>query len=58
MAKDDSDLGFGHFSTDETEHDWLTRSYDGCESTAAPDGKIGPMTEEELHEILRKVKIR
>lgn len=27
------DLGFGFFSTAETENDWRTRSYDGLEST-------------------------
>lgn len=26
------DLGFGHFSTAETENDWKWRSYDGLES--------------------------
>ncbi len=34
MPKDDNDLGFGHFSTAETENDWLFRQYDGLESTA------------------------
>jgi hypothetical protein len=30
---DYTDMGFGHFSTNETENDWHTRSYDGLEST-------------------------
>ncbi len=32
--KNNNDLGFGHFSTAETEKDWLLRHYDGLESTA------------------------
>lgn len=31
------DLGFGFFSTAETENDWRTRSYDGLESTEIYD---------------------
>lgn len=58
MAKNENNLGFGHFSTAETEHDWLTRSYDGMES----DGSDYPTTKvllnmelEDLEKLIRQL---
>ena len=33
-------LGFGFFSTPDTEHNWETASYDGCESLSDMRKKI------------------
>ena len=45
------DLGFGHFSTAETENDWLWRSYDGIESASGP---IKPLKLEDVEKFLEK----